>query len=191
MHVFITNNLTVTLDDAKVNNSMRKSLNRSVLIKDVLTIQSDIIVISANPSLLAGSGVSGIIHKAAGPQLEAAAKPFAPLIPGQAIITPAFNLSAKYVIHTVCPRYMDGQRGEAEQFYNAYASALALHSEAPDAKSIAFVSMGTGVYKWPMALAADIAVKALLTSTFDQTLMCVMDESTRVVYQKALDRYRN
>ena len=108
---------------------------------------------------------------------------------GQAIITPAFNLSAKYVIHTVCPRYMDGQRGESEQLYNAYASALALHSEAPDAKSIAFVSMGTGVYKWPMALAADIAVKALLTSTFEQTSMCVMDEKTRLIYQAALDRY--
>jgi O-acetyl-ADP-ribose deacetylase (regulator of RNase III) len=49
--------------------------------------------------------------------------------------------------------------------------------------------MGTGVYKWPMALAADIAVKALLTSTFEETLMCVMDEATRVVYQGALDRY--
>ena len=163
----------------------------SIKIQDILTINTDINVLSANPSLLAGSGISGIIHKAAGPQLEAAAKPFAPLTPGQAIITPAFNLSAKYVIHTVCPRYMDGQRGEAEQLYNAYASALALHSETPDAKSIAFVSMGTGVYKWPMALAADIAVKALLTSTFEQTLMCVMDEATRVVYQKALDRYRN
>jgi O-acetyl-ADP-ribose deacetylase (regulator of RNase III) len=156
----------------------------------ILTVQSDIIVISANPSLLAGSGISGIIHKAAGSQLEAAAKPFAPLTPGQAIITPAFNLSAKYVIHTVCPRYMDGQRGESKQLYNAYASALALRSEAPDAKSIAFVSMGTGVYKWPMALAADIAVKALLTSSFEQTLMCVLDEATRMVYQGALDRYR-
>jgi len=61
----------------------------------------------------------------------------------------------------------------------------------PDAKNIAFVSMGTGIYKWPMELAADIAVKALLTSTFEQTLMCVIDEATRVVYQKALDRYRN
>ena len=50
--------------------------------------------------------------------------------------------------------------------------------------------MGTGVYKWPMVLAADIAVKALLTSTFEQTLMCVMDEATRVVYQGALDRRR-
>ena len=169
---------------------MHTPLNFAVLTKDLLTAQSDIIVISANPSLLAGSGISGIIHKAAGPQLEAAAKSFAPLTPGQAIITPAFNLSAKYVIHTVCPRYMDGQRGEAEQLYNAYASALALHSQAPGAKSIAFVSMGTGVYKWPMALAADIAVNALLTSTFEQTSMCVMDEATRVVYQGALDRHR-
>jgi O-acetyl-ADP-ribose deacetylase (regulator of RNase III) len=84
---------------------------------------------------------------------------------------------------------MDGQRGESEQLYNAYASALALHSEAPNAKSIAFVSMGTGIYKWPMALAADIAVKALLTSTFEQTLMCVIDEKTRLIYQAALDRY--
>ena len=85
---------------------------------------------------------------------------------------------------------MDGQRGESKQLYNAYTSALALHSEAPYANSIAFVSLGTGVYKWPMALAADIAVKALLTSKFDETLMCVMDETTRVVYQKALDRQR-
>ena len=66
---------------------------------------------------------------------------------------------------------------------------MALHSEAPDAKSIAFVSMGTGVYKWPMALAADIAVKALLTRTFESTLMCVVDEKTRLIYQAALDRY--
>ena len=165
--------------------------NLEILNENVLRKGSDIIVCSANSSLLAGSGISGVIHKAAGPQLEAAAKPFAPLSLGQAIITPAFNLSAKYVIHTVCPRYMDGQRGEAEQLYNAYASALALHSQAPNAKSIAFGSMGTGVYKWPMVLAADIAVKALLTSTFEQTLMCVMDESTQVVYQRALDRYRN
>ncbi len=84
---------------------------------------------------------------------------------------------------------MDGQRGESEQFYNAYASALALHSQVPDAKSIAFVSMGTGVYKWPMILAADIAVKALLTSTFEETLMCVLDEKTRLIYQAALDRH--
>ena len=168
---------------------MHDCLNLTVLTKDLLTAQSDIIVISANPSLLAGSGISGIIHKAAGPQLHAAAQSFAPLTPGQAIITPGFYLSAQYVIHTVCPRYMDGQRGESEQLYHAYTSALALHSQVPDAKSIAFVSMGTGVYKWPVELAADIAVKALLTSTFEETLMCVVDEKTRLIYQAALDRY--
>ena len=156
----------------------------SIRIQNILTANSDILVLSANPSLLAGSGISGVIHKAAGPNLEAAAKPFAPLEPGRSIITPAFDLSAKYIIHTVCPRYMDGQRGESEQLYNAYASALALHSQAPDANSIAFVSMGTGVYKWPMELAAGIAVKALLTSTFESTLMCVVDEATRMLYQK-------
>jgi|TARA_B110000967_G_scaffold143087_1_gene146349 O-acetyl-ADP-ribose deacetylase (regulator of RNase III) len=156
----------------------------SIRVQNILTANSDILVLSANPSLLAGSGISGVIHKAAGPNLEAAAKPFAPLEPGRSIITPAFDLPAKYIIHTVCPRYMDGQRGESEQLYNAYASALALHSQAPDAKSIAFVSMGTGVYKWPMELAAGIAVRALLTSTFESTLMCVVDEATRMLYQK-------
>jgi O-acetyl-ADP-ribose deacetylase len=63
----------------------------SVQIQTMLTVNSDILALSANPSLLAGSGISGIIHKAAGPQLEAAAKQFAPLTPRQAIITPAFN----------------------------------------------------------------------------------------------------
>ena len=161
----------------------------SVKVKNILMVDTDTLVLSANPSLFAGSGISGIIHKAAGPQLEAAARPFAPLMPGQSIITPAFNLSAKYVIHTVCPRYMGGQRGESEQLYNSYVSALELHSQVPDAKSIAFVSMGTGVYKWPVELAADIAAKALLTSTFEETLMCVVDEKTRLIYQAALDRY--
>jgi len=66
---------------------------------------------------------------------------------------------------------------------------MALHSQVPDAKSIAFVSMGTGVYKWPMELAADIAVKALLTNTFENTLLCVIDDKTRLIYQAAIDRY--
>ena len=101
------------------------------------------------------------------------------------MITPGFNLNAKYVIHTICPRYMDGQRGEAEQLTSAYASALAFYSQVLDAKSIAFVSMGTGVYKWPLALAADIAIRELLKSEFEETFLCVMDEQTRDAYQAA------
>jgi len=155
-----------------------------IKVDSILKNQTDIIVISAHPSLLAGSGISGIIHKAAGPELEKYAKPLAPLKAGEAVITPAFNLNAKYIVHTICPRYMDGQRGEAEQLASAYSSALAFYNEVPDAKSIAFVSMGTGVYKWPLALAADIAIRELLKSEFD-TFLCVMDEQTRDAYQAA------
>jgi len=153
---------------------------------NILNIKTDIIVISAHPTLIAGSGISGIIHKAAGPELEQYAKPLGPLKPGQAVITPAFNLKAKYIIHTICPRYMDGRRGEEEQLACAYSSALALGNQACDAKSIAFVSMGTGVYRWPLTIAAHIAVQELLKSKLDKTILCVLDKQTRNAYQEAL-----
>ena len=161
----------------------------SIIIDNVLSLSTDILVLSANPSLLAGSGISGVIHKAAGPQLEIAAKAFAPISPGEANITPGFNLSAKYVIHTVCPRYIDGTHGEEKLLAAAYKNTLTFYNQTPDAKSIAFVSMGTGVYKWPMALAAEIAVKELLKSRFEENYMCVLDERSRLIYQIALDRF--
>ena len=99
----------------------------NILKTSILNSTADVLVISAHPSLLAGSGISGIIHKAAGPELEKYAKPLGPLKAGEAVITPAFNLNAKYIIHTICPRYMDGQRGEAEQLASAYSSALTFY----------------------------------------------------------------
>lgn len=84
---------------------------------------------------------------------------------------------------------MDYQRGEPEQLYNACTSALVFHSRAPDAKSITFASIGTSIYQWTMALAADIAVKALLTRPFDETLMSVMVEAARLFHQAPLDRH--
>ena len=147
--------------------------------------RADIIVLSANPSLLAGSGISGVIHKAAGKKLELAAKALGPIKVGEAVITPAFNLLAKYVVHTVCPRYIDGQRGERELLAEAYQSALSFYNEVSDLTSIAFVSMGTGVYRWPLELAAEIAIKELAQSKFEVTTMCVIDEATRTIYQRA------
>ena len=147
---------------------------------------AEIIVLSANPSLLAGSGISGIIHKAAGSELEKAAKLLGPLKPGEAVITPAFNLLAKYVIHTVCPRYMDEQRGERELLAEAYRSALSFYGEVPNVRSISFVSMGTGVYRWPLELAAEIAIEELAQSKFDVTTMCVIDELAKKTYKKIL-----
>jgi O-acetyl-ADP-ribose deacetylase len=146
---------------------------------------ADIIVLSANPSLLAGSGISGVIHKAAGKELEIAAKALGPIKVGEAVITPAFNLSAKYVVHTVCPRYIDGQRDERELLAEAYRSALNFYDEVLNVRSISFVSMGTGVYRWPLELAAEIAIKELALSKFEVTTICVIDEATRTVYQRA------
>ena len=80
---------------------------------------------------------------------------------------------------------MDGQRGEKEQLASAYSCTLAFYNQISDAQSIAFVSMGTGVYKWPLALAADIATRELLKSEFEETFLCVMDEETRDAYQAA------
>ena len=153
-----------------------------IRIRDILKSGADIIVFSAHPSLLAGSGVSGIVHKAAGPELEAFAKSLEPIAPGKSVITPAFNLPAKYIIHTVCPRYIYGTPEEKNLLAMAYRSALSLIDKAPDALSIAFVSLGTGVYRWPLEVAAKIAVTELNKSEFESTMMCVADEKTRTVY---------
>ena len=83
-----------------------------IRIRDILQSGADIIVFSAHPSLLAGSGVSGIVHKAAGPDLELYAKSLGPIAPGESVITPALNLPSKYIIHTVCPRYIYGTSEE-------------------------------------------------------------------------------
>jgi len=160
-----------------------------IIVGDILKSKADVIVFSAHPSLLAGSGVSGVIHRAAGPELEKAAKILGPLRSGEAVITPAFNLSASYIIHAVCPRYIYGTLEEQRGLAQAYKSALDIKREVPDATRIAFVSMGTGVYKWPLELAADIAINALVQSGFETTSLYVVDEVTRGVYQQAFDKF--
>jgi O-acetyl-ADP-ribose deacetylase (regulator of RNase III) len=161
-----------------------------IVVGDILKSKADVIVFSAHPSLLAGSGVSGVIHRAAGPELEKAAKNLGPLSPGEAVITPAFNLSASYIIHGVCPRYIYGTLEEEQALAQAYKSALDFREQAMGANHIAFVSMGTGVYKWPLELAADIAINALVQSGFETTILYVVDEVTQGVYQQALDNLR-
>ena len=157
-----------------------------IRIADILQCGADTIVISANPSLLAGSGLSGAIHKAAGPQLETYSKGLAPLSPGTAVVTPSFNLDARYIIHAVCPRYLEGSDEECDLLARTYRSALNLYDQCLDAKSIAFASMGTGIYRWPLEIAAKIAMLELTTSPFDETLMCVTDEQSRLIYQRSL-----
>ena len=163
--------------------------NLTTLNASILDSGADIIVMSANPSLLAGSGVSGVIHKAAGPDLERHTKPLGPLAVGQAIVTPAFEARAKYIVHAVCPRYYDGLRGESDQLRQAYQNALLVCDRLTDVSSIAFVSMGTGVYRWPIKLACKIAVSELVRSKLKYTLVCLQDERLLIENQLEISRH--
>ena len=163
--------------------------NLTTLNASILDSGADIIVMSANPSLLAGSGVSGVIHKAAGPELERHAKPLGPIAVGQAVVTPAFDARAKYIVHAVCPRYYDGRRGESDQLRQAYQNALSVCDKLTDVSSIAFVSMGTGVYKWPIKLACEIAVSELIRSKLKETFVCLQDERSLIEYQLEISRH--
>ena len=167
---------------------IEKQRKIDIQVRDILQSGADIIVFSAHPSLLAGSGVSGIVHKAAGPELELFAKSLGPIAPGESVITPAFNLPSKYIIHTVCPRYIYGTSEEEYLLAMAYRSALSLKHKAPGAFSIAFVSLGTGVYRWPLKVAAKIAVAEFRKSKFESTMMCAADSQTKEAYEQA---YRN
>ncbi len=131
------------------------------------------------------------MHNAAGPELEAFAKSLGPIAPGKSVITPAFNLPSKYIIHAVCPRYIYGTTEEEQGLAMAYRSALSLKDKASDASSIAFVSLGTGVYGWPLDIASKIAVTELSKSKFETTMMCVSDKLAREVYQGSHDDFSN
>lgn len=138
---------------------------------------------SANPSLLAGGGVCGAVHRAAGPQLEAACKQIGRIEPGQAVLTDAFNLPADYVIHAVAPRYLDGNRGELEVLAETYKSICRLVAEH-SIIGITIPSIGTGIYRFPLKLAAETAVAVLndhLPETCTATFVC-FDEITFKTY---------
>ncbi|MDH3740372.1 MAG: macro domain-containing protein, partial [Hyphomicrobiales bacterium] len=102
--------------------------NISVFKGNITTLAVDAIVNAANPSLAGGGGVDGAIHAAAGPALKEAAVKFAPCPPGEARITPGFNLPAKFVIHTVGPIWRGGKAGEAELLAKAYTESFRLAS---------------------------------------------------------------
>lgn len=129
---------------------------------DITKIQVDAIVNAANTSLLGGGGVDGAIHKAGGRQiLEDCRKIVARqggCKTGEAVITRAGNLQAKYVIHTVGPVWNGGNKGEREKLASCYLNSLKLASEK-FCFSIAFPSISTGIYKFPKEVAASIAVK--------------------------------
>lgn len=123
----------------------------------------DAIVNAANAQLMPGGGVAGAIHRAAGPELVDECKSLAPIKPGEAVITKAYKLPNKFVIHCLGPVY-GIDKPEDILLRNCYVNALKV-AENYNVKSIAFPAISTGIFGYPMEEAAEVAIKAIIDTT--------------------------
>ena len=166
---------------------------RLVVVLGNIALQNvEAIVNAANTSLLGGGGVDGAIHRAAGPELLAACRPLGGCPTGEARITPGFSLQARHVIHTVGPVWNGGSWREHELLASAYACSLEL-AAVHGIRTIAFPSISTGAYRFPLDEAALIALETtarfLAASELPEvvTFVC-FDEASRAVHEAARAR---
>lgn len=159
---------------------------------DITTMHTDAIVNAANPSLLGGGGVDGAIHRAAGPELLAECRTLHGCETGKAKITKGYRLPAKYVIHTPGPVWRGGNAGERELLQSCYRSCLSLAAQN-HCRSVAFPSISTGVYRFPLNPAAEIAVKTIREfckdhKEIEEVFMVCFDPDTKAAYDAAFQR---
>ncbi len=169
----------------------------------IKTIRGDItkplgvqaIVNAANSSLLGGGGVDGAIHRAAGPELLFECRMLGGCPTGQAKITKAYNLPCDYVIHTVGPVWNGGKKNEEKLLADCYYNSMCVALEN-GIRTIAFPSIATGVYRFPVTLAAQIAVSTVAKflseheEQFDLVEWVLFDEQTARAYEQEVDKLR-
>ena len=138
---------------------------------DITIERVDAVVNAANSSLRGGGGVDGAIHRAAGAErLQTACRAIGECPPGHAVVTAGFDLPARFIIHTVGPIWRDGTAGEPDTLAACYRNALRVADEV-GARTVAFPAISTGVYGYPLGLAAEVAVTTARAADTDVTLV--------------------
>jgi len=159
---------------------------------DIATMEVDAIVNAANTSLLGGGGVDGAIHRAAGPELLAETKKIGGCPTGEARVSKGYKLPAKWVIHTVGPVWSGGSRNEDMLLSNCYKNSFHVAVET-GAESIAFPSISTGVYRFPLERAVNIALKETVNflsnnQSIKRVVFVCFGSKVYKIYQDAIKR---
>lgn len=157
---------------------------------DITTLRVDAIVNAANASLLPGGGVCGAIHRAAGPELAQECQKLGGCGTGEVRLTKGYRLPARFVIHTVGPVWHGGQQGEAGLLASCYRRAIEL-AAANGISSLAFPSISTGIYGYPIEPAAKIAVETVRRSLSEflsvhDVIFCCFSTMDLEIYKKYL-----
>jgi len=168
----------------------------SIIQGDITKQATEAIVNAANPGLMGGGGVDGAIHRAGGPAILEECKQIVAsqgrLPTGKAVITSGGNLKARHVIHTVGPIWQGGNKGEAALLESAYRESLKLAAEH-NLTSISFPSISTGAYGYPVAEAAQVAIKVTVSflteqvTSLKEVVFVLFDSRTYKTYSSALE----